>query len=141
MHPGRLPRHAAKKDGVIINIVSIAWQAAVPLGGERLCRSQVGPRALGAAWPAEEKDSGIRICSIYPGEVDTPILGIARSRCRRSIGRRILNAEDIAEAVLFVAPQPKHVTIPELIIKPTCKRRFDLVFVYARALPRGRSGG
>jgi NADP-dependent 3-hydroxy acid dehydrogenase YdfG len=31
----------------------------------------------------------------------------------------ILKAEDVAEAVLFVAALPPRVSVPELIIKPT----------------------
>ena len=33
--------------------------------------------------------------------------------------QRILKPEDVAGAVLYVAAQPPHVSIPELIIKPT----------------------
>jgi len=33
--------------------------------------------------------------------------------------RRILRPEDVASAVLYVAALPPHVSIPELVIKPT----------------------
>lgn len=33
--------------------------------------------------------------------------------------QRILRPEDVAAAVLFVATLPPHVSVPELVIKPT----------------------
>jgi NAD(P)-dependent dehydrogenase (short-subunit alcohol dehydrogenase family) len=68
------PGMAARKDGLIININSIAGKRATPLGGIAYAASKFGMTALGIGLGAEEKDSGVRFCNIYPGEVDTPIL-------------------------------------------------------------------
>ena len=73
---------------------------------------------MGIGLAAEEKDSGIRVCNIYPGEVDTPIL-LHRPQPISEEHRADFATEDVAEAVRFVAMQPKHVSIPELVIKPT----------------------
>ena len=113
------PGMAARKDGVIINIVSIAGKRASPLGGIAYAASKFGQAALGIALAAEEKDSGVRVCNIYPGEVDTPILVFRPQPISETHRQTILQPEDVAEAVRFVAIQPKHVSIPELIIKPT----------------------
>src|SRR5205807_6889742 len=51
-----------------------AGKRALPLGGVAYAASKFGMAALGIGIGAEEKDSGIRVCNIYPGEVDTPIL-------------------------------------------------------------------
>ena len=75
--------------------------------------------ALGLGLAAEEKDSGIRVCNIYPGEVDTPILEVRPQPVTEEHRRRILRPEDIAAAALFVATLPPHVSVPELVIKPT----------------------
>ena len=76
---------------------------------------------LGLVLSNEEKDSGVRVSNIYPGEIDTPIL-VHRptpvSEAQRSI---ILKPEDVAEAVLFVASLPARVSIPELVIKPSAQ--------------------
>jgi NADP-dependent 3-hydroxy acid dehydrogenase YdfG len=112
------PAMLAKKDGVIINIVSIAGKRASPLGGVAYAASKFGQAALGMGLGAEEKDSGIRVCNIYPGEVDTPILVHRPQPITEDHRARILRPEDVAEAVRYVAVQPKHVSIPELIIKP-----------------------
>ena len=71
------PSMRERKDAsVIINIVSTSGKRGRdPLRRRRLCTaSKFGMAALGIGVGAEEKDNGIRVCNIYPGEVDTPIL-------------------------------------------------------------------
>src|SRR5262249_57478782 len=69
-----LPQMLDRRDGVIVNVSSIAGKRAGPLGGAAYAASKFGMTALGICLGAEEKDSGIRISNVYPGEVDTPIL-------------------------------------------------------------------
>jgi NADP-dependent 3-hydroxy acid dehydrogenase YdfG len=114
-----LPGMLQRKDGVIINVVSVAGKRASPLGGVAYAASKFGMHALGIGLAAEEKDSGIRVSNIYPGEVDTPILEVRPQPVTDEHRARILRPEDVAAAVLFVATQPAHVSIPELVIKPT----------------------
>lgn len=108
----------ARRDGVIININSVAGKRATPLGGVAYAASKFGMSALGIGLAAEEKDSGIRVTNIYPGEVDTPILASRPQPLTEEHRSRILKPEDVAGAVLYVAGLPPHVHIPELIIKP-----------------------
>ncbi len=115
------PSMAARKDGVIINIVSVAGLRASPLGGIAYAASKFGQAALGICLAAEEKDSGIRVCNIYPGEVDTPILVFRPAPISEEHRAKILRPEDVAEAVRFVALLPAHVSVPELVIKPTAQ--------------------
>jgi NADP-dependent 3-hydroxy acid dehydrogenase YdfG len=114
-----LPAMLRRRDGVIINVVSIAGKRASPLGGVAYAASKFGMAALGIGLAAEEKDSGIRVCNVYPGEVDTPILEVRPQPVTDEHRQRILRPEDVAAAVVFVASQPAHVSIPELVIKPT----------------------
>ena len=67
---------------------------------------------------AEEKDNGIRVTNIYPGEVDTPILEHRPVKVTDEHAR-ILQPEDVAAATLMVVHLPPRAHIPELIIKPT----------------------
>jgi NADP-dependent 3-hydroxy acid dehydrogenase YdfG len=114
-----LPQMLQRRGGVIININSIAGKRAGPLGGAAYAASKFGMSALGICLAAEEKDSGIRVSNIYPGEVDTPILAVRPQPVSEEHRRQILQAEDVAAAVLFVAALPPHVSVPELVIKPT----------------------
>jgi len=114
-----LPQMLQRHDGLIINISSTAGKRAGPLGGAAYAASKFGMRALGICLAAEEKDNGIRVSNIYPGEVDTPILEARPQPVTAEQRRRILRPEDVAAAVLFVATLPPHVSVPELVIKPT----------------------
>jgi NADP-dependent 3-hydroxy acid dehydrogenase YdfG len=114
-----LPQMLQRKDGVIINVSSIAGKRASPLGGAAYAASKFGMTALGLCLGAEEKDSGVRVSNIYPGEVDTPILEVRPQPVTEEHRQRILKPEDVAAAVLFVGTLPPHVSVPELVIKPT----------------------
>lgn len=114
-----LPGMLQRRDGLIINVCSVAGKRASPLGGAAYAASKFGMSALGLCLAAEEKDSGLRVSNIYPGEVDTPILDVRPEPVSEEHRQRILRPEDVAAAILFVATLPPHVSVPELIIKPT----------------------
>jgi NADP-dependent 3-hydroxy acid dehydrogenase YdfG len=110
---------AQRKDGVIININSVSGKRAGPLGGVAYAAAKFGMTGLGLGLAAEEKDSGIRVCNIFPGEVDTPILEFRPQAVTAEHRQKILRPEDVAACALFVASLPPHVSIPELVVKPT----------------------
>src|SRR5437762_576750 len=114
-----LPQMRERKDGVIININSIAGKRSGPLGGVAYNAAKFGMSALGICVGAEEKDNGIRVCNIYPGEIDTPILEHRPTPVSDAQRKQILRAEDVADAVMFVAALPARASVPELVIKPT----------------------
>jgi NADP-dependent 3-hydroxy acid dehydrogenase YdfG len=114
-----LPSMIERRDGIVINIDSVSGKRSHPLGGVAYNASKFGMTALGLCLGAEEKDNGIRVTNIYPGEVDTPILKDRPTEPTPEHRKRMMRPEDVAAAVLFVATLPPHVTVPELIIKPT----------------------
>lgn len=113
-----------RKDGVIVNVVSVAGKRANPLGGAAYVASKFGMGGLGLVLSNEEKDSGVRVSNIYPGEIDTPILVQRPTPVSEQQRAVILKPEDVAEAVLFVTALPAHVSIPELVIKPSVQQYF-----------------
>jgi NAD(P)-dependent dehydrogenase (short-subunit alcohol dehydrogenase family) len=112
------PSMAARGGGLIININSIAGLRASPLGGPAYSAAKFGLHALSLCVAAEERAAGIRVCGIYPGEVNTPILDVRPKAVDEAQRQRILQPEDIAAAVLFMATLPPHVVVPELVINP-----------------------
>jgi NADP-dependent 3-hydroxy acid dehydrogenase YdfG len=116
-----LPQMVQRKDGVIVNVSSVAGKRAGPLGGAAYAAAKFGMSALGICLAAEEKDSGVRVSNVYPGEVDTPILEVRPTPVSAEQRAKILRPEDVAAAVLFVAALPPHVSVPELVIKPTAQ--------------------
>jgi NAD(P)-dependent dehydrogenase (short-subunit alcohol dehydrogenase family) len=108
-----------QRGGLIININSIAGKRSGPLGGLAYNAAKFGLRGLALGLAAEEKAAGLRVCSIYPGEVDTPILDQRPTPLSAEHRRQILQPDDVAAAVLFVATFPPRATVPELVITPS----------------------
>jgi NAD(P)-dependent dehydrogenase (short-subunit alcohol dehydrogenase family) len=114
-----IPGMRERRDGLIINISSVSGKRASPLGGIAYCASKFAMTALGTAVALEEGKNGIRVTSICPGEVDTPILEGRLHPPGPEHRARILKPEDIAAAALMVACLGPNAHVAELIIKPT----------------------
>jgi NADP-dependent 3-hydroxy acid dehydrogenase YdfG len=119
-----LPQMLERKDGVIVNVVSVAGLRANPLGGAAYVAAKHGMGAFATVLANEERENGIRVSNVYPGEIDTPILDKRPKPLSDEQRANILKPEDVAEAVLFVATLPPHVSVPELVIKPTAHPYF-----------------
>jgi NADP-dependent 3-hydroxy acid dehydrogenase YdfG len=107
-----------RRDGLIVNISSIAGKRAIALGGPGYCASKFAATALGTAVGLEERPNGIRVTNIYPGEVDTPILEQRPVPVPAEKRARMVHPEDIAACVVTIAKLPRHVLVPELVIMP-----------------------
>jgi NADP-dependent 3-hydroxy acid dehydrogenase YdfG len=114
-----LPQMRERKDGLIVNIVSIAGLRASPLGGVAYSASKFAMAAMGTCVALEEKDNGIRVTNIHPGEVETPILDARPVPVSKEHRARILQPEDVAAAVLMVCKLPPRAHVQDLVIKPT----------------------
>jgi NAD(P)-dependent dehydrogenase (short-subunit alcohol dehydrogenase family) len=114
-----IPQMRQRQDGLIININSISGRRANPLGGSAYIAAKMGMRGFAMSLAAEEKDNGIRVCSIYPGEVDTPILEHRPTPVSPEHRKQILQPEDVASAVLFVTLLPQRASVPELVLTPS----------------------
>ncbi|MEZ6110467.1 MAG: SDR family oxidoreductase [Pirellulaceae bacterium] len=116
-----LPQMRERKDGLIINISSIAGKRAAALGGIAYCASKFAMTALGTSVGNEVGPDGIRVTNIYPGEVNTPILDNRPTPVSDEHKARILQMEDIGGLVVAIALLPPRAHVPEMIIKPTCQ--------------------
>jgi NADP-dependent 3-hydroxy acid dehydrogenase YdfG len=114
-----LPTMRERKDGLIFSISSIAGKRAYPLAGMGYSASKFGVSAIASAINAEEADSGVRVTSIFPGEINTPILDERPVKVPDEKKARMVHPEDIASLVVSIAQLPKHVVVPELVITPT----------------------
>ncbi len=114
-----LPEMRQRRDGVIINICSVAGIRTGLLGGVAYNASKFAMDALARSVGEEERDNGIRVTSIYPGEVETPILDDRPVPVTDEHRARILQPEDLASAVLMVACLPPRARVPELVMIPT----------------------
>jgi len=114
-----LPGMRARQDGLVVSIASIAGKRAFPLAGPGYCASKFGAAGLAATVGLEELPHGIRITSIHPGEVDTPILDQRPEPIPAERRQLMVHPEDIAACVVMLAKLPRHVVVPELVITPT----------------------
>lgn len=116
-----VPHMLQRKEGLIINVNSVAGKRSSPLGGAAYTAGKFGMHALALCLAEEIRETGVRVSNIYPGEVDTPILEHRPKPVSTEQRQKILQPEDVAAAVLFVATLPPRASIPELIIKPTAQ--------------------
>ena len=114
-----LMRMRKQKKGLVILINSVAGKRATPLAGIAYNCSKFGMTALGIGVGEEEKENGIRITNIYPGEVNTDILDQRKVPPDQFHRSSILQPEDIATIIVNLVQLPEHVHIPELVVKPT----------------------
>ena len=114
-----LKRMRPQKKGLILLINSVAGKRSVPLAGIGYNASKFGMSGLGIGVAEEERNNGIRISNLYPGEVNTPILENRKEPPGEEHRQSILQAEDVASVILHLCQLPERVHIPELVIKPT----------------------
>lgn len=119
-----VPHLVQQGSGDVINISSVAGRTAKP-GSGVYNASKWAVNAFSESLRQEVTDKGVRITLIEPGAVDTELNDritddAAREKSKESYGAmRTLHAEDIANAVLYAVTQPDHVSINELLVRPT----------------------
>jgi NADP-dependent 3-hydroxy acid dehydrogenase YdfG len=124
-----LPLMRAGGGGDIVNLSSVAGRRA-DAGAAVYNLTKWGVTGFSEGLRQEALHSNIRVTCIEPGFVATelqaqnanPVVQQATERMREQIGQ-VLEAEDIAEAITFVVSRPGHVSINELLVRPTGQRR------------------
>ncbi len=117
-----LPTMRHQQGGLIINVSSWAGLYASKLTGPAYNATKRAVLALTESINMEECGNGIRASSLLPGEVATPILNkrpVPPSQAQRE---RMVQAEDMGQAILFLAQMPPRTCINELVISPTHTR-------------------
>ena len=113
-----IPVMRNKKSGLIINIVSIAGKHAIALAGLPYVVSKFATDAMGRFIGIEERENGINVTNICPGEVNTPIIDKRPTPVSAEKRAQMLQPEDIAECVVMVAKLHPRAIVPELVITP-----------------------
>ncbi len=113
-----LPVMRAKKEGLIVNIVSVAGKRNMLLAGMPYCVSKFATAALGTFVNLEEAANGIKVTNIYPGETNTPLVDQRPSPPPPERRAQMLQPEDVAACVTTIAKLPARAVVPELVITP-----------------------
>ena len=119
-----LPALVASGDGVLINMGSTAGRAAYE-GGGGYTAAKHGVAVMTETLRLELVGKPVRITEIAPGMVKTEEFGLVRfggdEAKRDAVYAGIpdpLAAEDIADAVVWVATRPSHVNIDLMVVRP-----------------------
>jgi NADP-dependent 3-hydroxy acid dehydrogenase YdfG len=119
-----LPAMRAQKDGLVINISSWSGRYDTYMTGPAYNAAKHAVVAMSAHLNQEECVNGIRSCALCPAEVATPIMEKRPVKPSDEDIARMLQPEDLGNAILWIAQQPPHVCINELLISPTWNRIF-----------------
>lgn len=126
-----LPGMVARNAGMIINIASIAGREVYP-NGNVYCATKHAARALSQGMMIDTNGTGVRVCNIDPGLVETEFSGVRfrgdEDRARKVYdGYQPLKGEDVAETALFCATRPPHVNIADVLIFPAAQASSTIV--------------
>ncbi|WP_158964726.1 SDR family oxidoreductase [Chachezhania sediminis] len=117
-----LPDMRAAGAGTLILTGSWAGRYGTRMSGAAYNATKRGVISLGEAVNEEEGGHGIRATVLMPGEVATPILENRPVQPSDDDKAQMLQSEDLAATVRFIAEMPPRVCINEILISPTWNR-------------------
>jgi 3-hydroxy acid dehydrogenase/malonic semialdehyde reductase len=119
-----LPRMIAARRGHVINLGSYAARGVYE-GGAVYAATKHSVRVISETLRLELTGTNIRVTEIDPGlaETEFSIVRLGDERKAEAVyqGMEPLTAEDVADAILWVATRPPHVNIAEMVITPTAQ--------------------
>ncbi|MGJ3508846.1 SDR family oxidoreductase [Enemella sp. A6] len=110
-------------EGAIVFVTSTAAEAPYEQGAG-YCGVKAAERSMVGSLRLEVRDRPVRICEIRPGMVRTEEFSLVRLGDRAAADAvyagvpEPLLAEDVADAVCWMATRPSHVNIDQLVIRP-----------------------
>jgi len=122
-----LPVMREQGSGHIVNVSSVAGRLA-SAGTAVYNLTKWGVNGFSEGLRQEALHSGVRVTIIEPGAVSTELLehnnpDVQRMAAQRFEGVTPLEAEDIANAIVYAIGQPERVSINEVLVRPTTQAR------------------
>jgi len=111
-----LVRHAK---GVVIAIGSTSVPRPSALGGAAYNAAKSGLTAFVRTMAQEEAVHGVRMTMLQPGEVDTPLIDKRPAPVSAERRAAMLQPDDVAQTIQFIASLPARAHIPEMILTPS----------------------
>lgn len=127
-----VPLFISNKFGHIINIGSLAGHDYYG-GGNVYCGTKHAVKAITRSMRIDLLKEGIKVSAVSPGAVETEF-SMVRYKGNKEMAERTyygfepLKAEDVAESVYFIANQPKHVNIEEILVLPTAQASTSIIY-------------
>lgn len=123
-----IPTMMNKNSGHIVNISSMAGRVVYP-SGSVYCATKHAVTAFSEGLRQEfSQRSNIRVTCIEPGVVATELMEAITDKAlekyvERTRQMEALQAEDIANAIMFAVEAPRHVNVNEILIRPMTQER------------------
>jgi NADP-dependent 3-hydroxy acid dehydrogenase YdfG len=115
--------------GDVINVSSVAGRIAA-LGSGVYNMTKWGVVGYSESLRQEGALIGVRVTVIEPGFVDTELQGhnknpivVEQIEKMQNQLEKVLEAKDIANAIVYAAAQPKHVSVNEILVRPSGQAR------------------
>ena len=126
-----LPQMIAARKGQIINIGSIARKEAY-LKGNVYCATKAAVDSFTTGLRMDTNPYGLRVGAIHPGLVETEFSKVrfkGDTQKAEQVYAHIhaLQAEDIAQTIVFMIQAPAHVNLADITILPTAQASAALV--------------
>ena len=119
-----LPGMIAARRGHVINLGSYAARGVYE-GGAVYAATKHSVRVISETLRLELTGTNIRVTEMDPGlaETEFSIVRFGDEQKAKAVyqGMEPLTAEDVADAILWVATRPPHVNIAEMVITPTAQ--------------------
>ena len=117
------PLMVKQKSGHIINVASIAGKEVYP-NGNVYCATKHAVDALTKGMRIDLHKHGIRVGQVAPGHVESTEFALVRydgDKEKSKIYEDFIpvNSKDIANVIYFMAAQPKHVNIQDVLVMGT----------------------
>jgi 3-oxoacyl-[acyl-carrier protein] reductase len=111
-----LPGMRRRRAGTVVNVASLAGRNGFA-GGTAYTASKHAVLGFARSLMLEVRKEGIRVITICPGSVDT---GMLRDQAMlKSDPHRILQPDDVAEAILAAVRLPPRAMVSEIDVRPT----------------------
>jgi NADP-dependent 3-hydroxy acid dehydrogenase YdfG len=134
-----LPNMIERGGGTIVTVSSLAALKAGLIGGAPYGAAKAAVRNLMQHVHNTLRNQGIRATTIMPAEVDTPILDKRPLNPDVAARATMMQAEDVARAILLCATLPPRTVIEEIVMSPTIQRdqSKDLAVAARAGAPEG----
>jgi NAD(P)-dependent dehydrogenase (short-subunit alcohol dehydrogenase family) len=119
-----LPLMRPQQDGLIIHTASMAGRFIGGFPGPLYTAAKHGLVAMSHSINMQECVNGIRSCVFLPGEVATPILDTRPNPVGPEERARMVQPQDCADLILYIALLPKRLTMNEVMLSPTWNRSY-----------------
>ncbi len=124
-HLLRAAENGPRQVADMVNISSVAGRAARN-GNGVYALTKHGIGAFSESLRQEVTKRHVRVCLVEPGATATELASHNRPEVLQAIRNQIgqtMAAEDIADAITYIVTRPRHVTVNEMLIRPTEQER------------------